>query len=70
MLRSLPNERLTPTYSAAFFTPLPQAGGVGGGHDCAAIATSIWGEVGTRFVRSTLAQGHVPRGDLPLKGRS
>ena len=27
MLRSLPNERLTPSYSAVLSAPLPQAGG-------------------------------------------
>lgn len=41
MLRSLPNERLTLSYSAILKTPLPQAGGAGGGRDCAAIASNV-----------------------------
>ena len=70
MLRSLPDERLSQPHSAAFFAPLPQAGGVErshvppfkGGPDCAAIVDAgDRGKVGTRFARPTPTP--------PLKGR-
>ena len=61
MLRSLPNERLTPSYSAVLSAPLPQAGWgersdvppFKGGHDCEAIVSSSDGKkVEMRFAHT------------------